>query len=126
MRRRDPKPTAERKRRPAAKLSRLQKPEHLSLEEWQTELRRQFGRAQKFRLTNLGGHPVFSEFRVVNPQSGSAYRVRIRGPRPGDNACTCPDFATNTLGTCKHVEFTLARLERRTTAAAQLRRGFQP
>ncbi len=61
----------------------------------------------------MGEEPVFSEFAVANPESGSKYRVVIRGARPGDNFCTCPDFATNTLGTCKHVEFTLARLERK-------------
>ncbi len=33
--------------------------------------------------------------------------------QPGDNYCSCPDFATNTLGTCKHIEFTLASLERK-------------
>src|SRR5262249_24848759 len=31
------------------RLSRTQKPAHMSLEEWQIELRRQFGREQKFR-----------------------------------------------------------------------------
>ena len=25
------------------------------------------------------------------------------------NPCTCPDFAINTLGTCKHIEYTLTR-----------------
>jgi superfamily II DNA or RNA helicase len=52
--------------------------------------------------------------------------VRIRGPRLGDNFCSCPDFATNTLGTCKHIEFTLAALERKRGGAAALRAGFQP
>ena len=30
----------------------------MSLEDWQIELRRQFGREQKFRLKNLGDHPA--------------------------------------------------------------------
>jgi superfamily II DNA or RNA helicase len=110
----------------AAKLSRLQKPAGMSLEEWQVELRRQFGREQKFRLKNLGDHPALSEFQVVNPASGNTYRVTIRGTGPGDNSCTCPDFATNTLGTCKHVEFTLARLMRKPDAARALRNGHWP
>src|SRR5262245_35926217 len=108
------------------KLSRQHKPGHLSLEDWQRELRRQFGREQPFKLVNAGDHPVFSEFQVTNPQTARTYRVTIRGPRAGDNACTCPDFATNTLGTCKHIEFTLARLGRRRATARQLRAGFQP
>ena len=84
----------------------------MSLEEWQVELRRQFGREQNFRLRNLGDHPALSDFQVTNPATGNTYRVTVRGTGPADNSCTCPDFATNTLGTCKHIEFTLARLMR--------------
>jgi superfamily II DNA or RNA helicase len=109
-----------------AKLSRQVKPEGMSLEDWQIELRRQFGREQKFRLRNLGDHPVFSNFEVTNPQSQNTYRVSIRGRRPGDNVCTCGDFTTNTLGTCKHIEFALAALERRRGGRSLLEAGFQP
>jgi superfamily II DNA or RNA helicase len=116
--------TAGGKKRP--KLSRLAKPEDMSLEEWQVELRRQFGREQSFRFVNVGDHSVFSDFEVTNPVSGNTYRVRIRGPRPGDNFCTCPDFATNALGTCKHIEFTLAAIERKRGGPAALRTGFVP
>lgn len=108
------------------KLSHLHKPADMSLEAWQRELRRQFGREQSFTLRNHGTEPVFSEFQVTNPRSGSTYRVAIRGPRPGDNYCSCPDFATNSLGTCKHVEFVLRKLEGRTQTRAMLERGFQP
>ena len=31
----------------------------------------------------------------------------------GGNFCSCPDYATSELGTCKHIEFTLARLLRK-------------
>ena len=109
-----------------AKLSRLQKPAGMSLEDWQIELRRQFGREQDFRLKNIGEQPIFSEFDVFNPQSQSTYRVHIRGLQPGENFCSCPDFATNTLGTCKHIEFTLAALERKRGGKETLRDGFQP
>ncbi len=108
------------------KLSRLHKPPDLSLEAWQRELRRQFGREQSFELRNTGTEPVFSDFQVSNPRSGGTYRVAIRGPRPGDNYCSCPDFATNALGTCKHVEFVLRKLESRPRTRAVLQRGFQP
>ena len=47
----------------------------MSLEAWQRALRRQFGREQGFLLKNAGGHPVFSEFEVTNPQSRNTYRV---------------------------------------------------
>lgn len=94
--------------------------------EWQTALRRQYGREQAFGIENLGSDRVFSDFRISNPASGGRWTVTIRGRAPGENLCTCPDFATNDLGTCKHIEFTLARLMARRGAKAAFARGFQP
>jgi hypothetical protein len=74
----------------------------MTLELWQRELRRQFGREQSFTLRNTGDDPVFSDFTVNNPRSGGTYRVTIRGPQPGENSCNCADLMTNALGTCKH------------------------
>jgi superfamily II DNA or RNA helicase len=85
----------------------------MELEEWQRLLRKQFGEQQPFVLENTGNHPVFSDFSLTNPQSGRTYRIAIRGDRPGDNFCSCPDFRINALGTCKHIEFTLSRLKGR-------------
>ncbi|HUG23968.1 DEAD/DEAH box helicase [Piscinibacter sp.] len=108
------------------RLSRTRKPEAMSAEDWQAELRRQFGREQSFKLERLSDEPVFSEFAVANPQTGGRYRVAIRGAGVGENFCSCADFATNDLGTCKHIEFTLARLEARRGGKAALKRGFHP
>src|SRR5262245_56064932 len=82
----EPKPQP----RKRAKLSRLHKPAGMSLEDWQIELRRQFGREQQFLLKNVGAERIFSEFEVTNPQSKSSYRVHVRGPNLGDNYCSCP------------------------------------
>lgn len=108
------------------KVPRWRKPEGLSLEEWQIELRREFGREQKFSLKNIGGEVVFSEYLVANPQTKRSYRVAIRGSRPGDNYCSCPDFSVNTLGTCKHIEFVLGKIEKKTGGKAALAGGFHP
>lgn len=108
------------------RLSRTRRPGDMETLEWQVRLRRQFGREQAFLLQNLGTDPVFSEFAVVNPGSGGRYRVAIRGSGLGENFCSCPDFATNDLGTCKHIEFTLARLEAKRGGKKALRSGFQP
>lgn len=107
-------------------LSRLHRPADLPLDAWQRELRRQFGREQQFRIENTGHEAVFSDYQVTNPQSNATYRVAIRGAAPGENFCNCPDFATNALGTCKHVEFVLGRLERNRRTRPVLREGFQP
>src|ERR1700733_2718094 len=109
-----------------AKLSRTHAPSDLSLLDWQRGLRRQFGREQVFGLKILGSEPFFSDFLVSNPVSKSSYRVAIRGLGPGGNFCSCPDYATSELGTCKHLEFTLSRLEKKRGARAAFARGYQP
>jgi SNF2 family DNA or RNA helicase len=108
------------------KLARTHAPSDLSLVDWQRGLRRQFGREQSFGLENLGTEPFFSEFRVSNPVSKSSYRVAIRGMGPGGNFCSCPDYATAELGTCKHIEFVLSQLEKKRGAKAAFARGYQP
>ena len=123
-------PQANKKRKPKLRamtpaISRSRRPEALTPIEWQRALRRQFGREQKFTLKNLGVEPIFSEFSVINP-TGGKYRVAIRGAGPGDNFCACPDFATNRLGTCKHIEFALATLVRKRGGKAAFKKGFAP
>lgn len=108
------------------KLSRSHPPDGQSAVDWQRALRRQFGREQAFALENVGAGPFFSDFRVGNPQSKSRYRVAIRGLQPGDNFCGCPDYATNGLGTCKHIEFTLAALQKKRGVKAAFARGWRP
>ncbi len=41
------------------------------------------------------------------------WRVEIRSVGERMNHCTCPDFATNRLGTCKHIEAVLHKLRGR-------------
>jgi superfamily II DNA or RNA helicase len=95
----------------------------MSVEDWQASLRRQFGREQPLVLERPGAEP---EFIVRNPKSKGRYRVALRGMEPGDNFCSCPDFATNDLGTCKHIEFTLSKLLARRDGKSLLARGFAP
>jgi superfamily II DNA or RNA helicase len=107
------------------KLSPQRKPVGMSVEEWQARLRRQASREQTFTWENVGSEPFFSEYALTNPQTKGRYRVAIRGAAPGANFCSCPDFATNDLGTCKHIEFVLARIEARRGGKAALKAGFE-
>ncbi len=107
-----------------AKVSHLVQPAKMGLEEWQIALRRQYGQEQIFGLRNTGSQKVFSDFQVTNPTTNGTYRVAIRGEQLGDNFCSCPDFITNTLGTCKHIEFTLQTLRKQPGGEAALKRGF--
>ena len=52
--------TARRSAPKPAKLSRLKRPADMSLEDWQVELRRQFGREQDYRLKNVGEQTVIT------------------------------------------------------------------
>src|SRR5450631_3667828 len=107
-------------------VSHLRRPIGMDVKAWQTQLRRQFGRAQSFKLKNVGDEAVFSDFQVTNPQNGNRYRVAIRGANAGENFCGCPDFATNDLGTCKHIEFVLGKLGKKRDAKKALADGFHP
>ncbi|MGA3024454.1 MAG: DEAD/DEAH box helicase [Bryobacteraceae bacterium] len=49
----------------------------------------------------------------IESGSGRTYRVAVRGPGLFENYCSCPDFAVNTLGTCKHIEAMLLQLRQR-------------
>jgi superfamily II DNA or RNA helicase len=120
------KPRRRGKKKQNRTLSRLKKPDDMSLEEWQIALRRDFAQTQKFRVKNLGDEPLFSEFEVTNPATKRTYRVSIRGRAIGENFCSCPDFAVNTLGTCKHIEYVLARVARHPGAKAALAAGHRP
>jgi SNF2 family DNA or RNA helicase len=81
------------------------------LREVQIDIRRQRAKAARFQIENLGKKRVFSDYRVTNPESGGQYTVSVRGFEVGDNGCTCPDFKSNTLGTCKHIEAVLDTLK---------------
>ena len=89
---------------------RTYRPDDLSLEEWQIALRREFGQKQNFKLVSL---ETDGDFHCANPLTGKTYRIGIRGRALGVNHCTCPDFRINTLGTCKHIEFVLAKLSQK-------------
>lgn len=81
----------------------------------QDEIHRRTQRAidEKHSVRNLDPEqPVFSTFAVGSP-SGMSYQVEIRDITNRAFSCTCPDFRSNGLGTCKHVEATLIRLKRR-------------
>ncbi len=106
------------------RVPRAHKPDNLGLEEWQRLLRKQYGIEQKFKLKNIGDHPIFSEFLLTNPGSGKTYKIAVRGDTVGDNYCSCPDYRINNLGTCKHIEFTLSRLMKKRGAKKAFREGF--
>lgn len=72
----------------------------MTLEEWQIELRKQQARTEHFGITDNGN----GEYMVRNAVSRQEYKVTYRGTVSQWNFCSCMDFKTSGLGTCKHIE----------------------
>ena len=75
-------------------------------------VRRERGASDLFWVRLLAGGPMFGRHEVRSPSS-NRYEVVIRALDEPHNGCSCPDFATNLLGTCKHIEAVLHRLRKR-------------
>ena len=75
-------------------------------------------KAEKMKVESLDPRSVWTDYTVTNRSSGKTYRVALRGDEPGESYCSCPDFRTNTLGTCKHVLHVLQKVKRRFPPAA--------
>ena len=69
------------------------------------------------RVKHLGGDPWFGAWRASSITTAShfprEYRVNIRSLQRQGNFCSCPDFANNQLGTCKHIEAVLHTISKR-------------
>ena len=87
------------------------KPTELSLEAWQIALRKQFVTGKTFDIKKLEGHLVFSDYVVYNPDTKNTYKVALRNNDQVMNFCSCLDFKTNHLGTCKHIEAVLLQIQ---------------
>ena len=108
-----PTTTQSKKTATSKKIPYHYKPQDLSYEERQIWLRRQYAHEQSFVIKNIWDHAVYSDFELTNPDRWSHYKVAIRWTEPWtDNYCSCKDFAINTLGTCKHIEYILYKLRR--------------
>jgi superfamily II DNA or RNA helicase len=74
------------------------------------------GRAE-VKVAHLSGEPGFGTWSAQSIAPSAhfpvRYRVHIRSLHRRANYCTCPDFATNQLGTCKHIEAVLHKLGKR-------------
>ncbi|HVA50658.1 MAG TPA: DEAD/DEAH box helicase [Pirellulales bacterium] len=81
-------------------------------------------KAEKMKLEAADPARPWTDYTVTNRLTGKSYRVALRGLEPGDSFCSCPDFRTNTLGTCKHVLHVIHKIKRKFNAA-ELRRTYR-
>lgn len=95
------------RKKPAVKekrLSNIVRPSDLTSKEWQTALRRQAAQKENLIVRQPVDVGQYGIYEVRNPLSHNVYKVVFRGIGSKWNFCSCPDFKTNQLGTCKHVE----------------------
>ena len=85
-------------------LSPICRPDGMSLVAWQRGLRTQAAEAGNFAVSEKDADNLPGYYRVVNGKNGSQYNVVYRGADNEWNYCSCMDFRTNRLGTCKHCE----------------------
>ena len=104
-----PKNTAKKTKKPkktnkrvaaSNKLSSTIKPAGLTLVQWQLALRRQMAATERFGISS----PCPGEYAVNNTLTRQCYKVVYRGANSEWNYCSCMDFKTSLLGTCKHIE----------------------
>ena len=92
------------KRKKKQVISHIVKPEKMSLEEWQIKLRKQVTDIEHFNISCVDDDLFPGEYIVRNPEKSNEYKVVYRGANSEWNYCSCMDFKTSRLGTCKHIE----------------------
>ena len=92
------------KKKKKVKVSHIVKPENMTLEEWQIKLRKQVTDIEHFDICCVDDALCPGEYIVRNPEKNNEYKVVYRGANSEWNYCSCMDFKTSRLGTCKHIE----------------------
>ncbi|MDR1962405.1 MAG: DEAD/DEAH box helicase [Planctomycetaceae bacterium] len=74
--------------------------------------REERAKTEHFRIKTDNKEQPWTDYLVASEISGKTYRVALRGTELGDSYCSCPDFKTNRLGTCKHILHLLHRCKK--------------
>ena len=80
------------------------KPENMTLEQWQVALRKQAAMKEVFAISEDTLTDSPGCYKVHNAATRNEYKVVFRGEDSPWNYCSCMDFKTSQLGTCKHIE----------------------
>ena len=110
----------------ATRISHSRKPDHLTDFEWQYALRKQVAADEQFRILPPDTGIVYGDYIVVSVKSKQQYKVALRSADNSLNFCSCPDFKTNQLGTCKHIEAILLKLNAKPATRRALQQNYNP
>jgi superfamily II DNA or RNA helicase len=78
-------------------------------------------REERMKVRSADPGQPWTDYTAISAASGKTYRVALRGEGRGVSYCSCPDFRTNTLGTCKHILHVLDKVKRRFPAEVRRR-----
>ncbi|HEY2415448.1 MAG TPA: DEAD/DEAH box helicase [Pirellulaceae bacterium] len=80
--------------------------------------RKERAKSEKMKIVAAEPDQPWTDYTVTSLLSGKSYRVALRGLDRGSSYCSCPDFRTNTLGTCKHILNVQAKVKKKSDPAA--------
>ena len=106
-------------------LSNIRKPVDMPVTVWQTMLRKQAAERAEFKINNIGEGLVYSDYSVYNDSTKNLYKVALRSNDNSRNYCSCYDFKTNQLGTCKHIEAVLLQIIKKPALRKALAQTYQ-
>lgn len=86
--------------------------------------REERARNERMKVRSTNSETPWTDYTVTSLVSGKTYHVALRGLERGQSYCSCPDFRTNTLGTCKHL-MKVAGAVLRKFKPAQLKKPFR-
>ncbi len=86
--------------------------------------RQQRANDERMKVRSTNTDRPWTDYIVTSEASGRTYRVALRGLQDGTSYCSCPDFRTNRLGTCKHILNVQSKVQKR-FCAAKLRAPYR-
>ena len=75
--------------------------------------REERAKAEKFAIVSSDKTSPWADYAVTGELAGKTYKVALRSEHRGDSYCSCPDFKTNRLGTCKHILHVLHKVKKK-------------
>ena len=98
------KPVGKKREAKVRMLSNVVKPTDMDLREWQVRLRRQAAEKDNLAVSSVDRVYRPGEYEVRNYLTRKIYQVTYYGEGCCLNSCSCMDFRTSGLSTCKHLE----------------------
>ena len=85
----------------------------IAMAEYQAEIKAERAKTEKMKIAAADPGQPWTDYTVTSLLSGKSYRVALRSLERGPSYCSCPDFRSNTLGTCKHILHVQAKVKRK-------------